>query len=278
MRAGMTILLAVVPERGVDPSLLADPSAKRLLMNRQNRSANLPPASNQNRLLAALAPSEHRRIADHLEVVPLRLKQVLHKPGDAIEHVYFPGGGFCSLLTVLKDGKMVEVATIGKEGVVGVAALPSGRHPPPALAMVQGETDICYRMTADAFQREINARGGFHDLVLHYAQALLGFIMQSTACNAVHTVEQRLGRWLLLAQDRMEQDEFPLTQEFLAMMLGVARPTVTVVAGTLEHAGLIDYRRGRVRIVDRTRLKRASCECYQTTTALLRIPTDRSPR
>jgi CRP-like cAMP-binding protein len=105
-------------------------------------------------------------------------------------------------------------------------------------------------MKVDAFRREIERRGAFHELTAHYAQALFGFVAQSTACNAVHSVEQRLARWLLMARDRMGSNEFPLTQEFVAMMLGASRPTVTVVAGTLQTAGLIKYRRGRVTIVD----------------------------
>ena len=124
-------------------------------------------------------------------------------------------------------------------------------------------------MTADAFRREMDRHGAFHDLLTRYAQAFVGFIMQSTACNAVHTVEQRLARWLLMARDRMGSDEFPLTQEFAAMMLGATRPTVTVVAGTLQRTGLIRYHRGRVTILDGRRLEAASCECYRAATDLL---------
>jgi CRP-like cAMP-binding protein len=111
--------------------------------------------------------------------------------------------------------------------------------------MVQGEGDTCYRMTAAAFRSEMDRRGPFYVLLMRFAQAFVGFVMQSTACNAVHSVEQRLARWLLMARDRMDNDNFPLTQEFVAMMLGVTRPTVTVVAITLQRAGLIKYHRGR---------------------------------
>ena len=145
---------------------------------------------------------------------------------------------------------MVEVATIGREGMLGLPAVLE-RPPGSAAAMVQAETDLCYRMTSEAFRREMDRRGPFYDLLTGYAQALIGFIMQSTACNAVHSVEQRLARWLLMAQDRVGKDEFPLTQEFVAMMLGATRPTVTIVAGTLQRAGLITYHRGRVTILDR---------------------------
>ena len=224
-------------------------------------------------LLAALPKIDRNRIVPTLDIVPLKLKDLVHKPGEAIQYLYFPGGGFCSMVTVLEDGGMVEVATIGREGVLGVTAMLDGGSPTSA-AMVQGETDVCYRMTADAFRHEMDRRGPFYELLSRYAQALVGFIMQSTACNAVHSVEQRLARWLLMAQDRMGTDEFPLTQEFVAMMLGATRPTVTVVAGTLQRAGLIMYHRGLVTVLDREKLESASCECYRAATDLLRNVTD----
>src|SRR5258708_37861214 len=116
---------------------------------------------------------------------------------------------------------------------------------------------------------EMDRGGAFYDLLTRYAQALIGFIMQSTACNAVHSVEQRLARWLLMAEDRMESDDFPLTQEFAAMMLGTTRPTVSLVAATLQKAGLITYHRGHVKVLDREKLEDASCECYRAATTLL---------
>src|SRR6266566_2745865 len=229
-------------------------------------SSNRPPPANN--LLAALPADDYARLAPTLGVIPLKLKRFLHKPGEAIDQVYFPGGGFASVVTVLKDGSMVEVATIGREGMLGMSAALS-REPSPAATMVQAETDTCYTMSAEAFRKEMDRRGAFYDLLNRYGQALIGFIMQSTACNAVHSVEQRLSRWLLLAHDRVGKDEFPLTQEFAAMMLGTSRPTVTVVAGTLQKAGLITYHRGHVSVVDREKLESASCECYRTATDLL---------
>ena len=124
-------------------------------------------------------------------------------------------------------------------------------------------------MSAEAFRREMDRRDAFYELLTRYSQALVGFIMQSTACNALHTVEQRLARWLLMAHDRMGKNVFPLTQEFVAMMLGASRPSVTIVAGTLQKAGLITYHRGVLTIVDRERLEAASCECYRRTTQLM---------
>jgi CRP-like cAMP-binding protein len=245
---------------------------RRILLPSANRP---PPTGNPNRLLAALPAPDYARILPSLTVIPLKLKDILHKPGDPIRDVYFPGGGFCSMLTVLEDGSMVEIATIGREGMVGVSAVLDGA-PVTSAAMVQGESDTCYRMKVDAFRREIDRHGVFHELMAHYAQALFGFVAQSTACNAIHSVEQRLARWLLMARDRMDCNDFPLTQEFAAMMLGASRPTVTIVASTLQKAGLIRYRHGHVTIVDPENLEAASCECYRAATGLLASVTDGS--
>jgi CRP-like cAMP-binding protein len=235
-------------------------------------SSNRPPPA--NRLLAALPADDYARLAPTLPNTPLKLKHFLHKAGEAIDQVYFPGGGFVSVVTVLKDGSMVEVATIGREGMLGISAGSDGGLS-PAAGMVQAESDVCYTMSTEAFRQEMDRRGAFYELLTRYGQALVGFIMQSTACNAVHSVEQRLSRWLLLAHDRVGKDDFPLTQEFAAMMLGTSRPTVTVVAGTLQKSGLIIYHRGHVTIVDRENLEAASCECYQTATDLLTAVTRR---
>jgi CRP-like cAMP-binding protein len=161
--------------------------------------------------------------------------------------------------------------------MVGIIAALDG-NPVTSTSMVQGETDSCYRMKADVFRREMDRRGVFCELLTHYAQALLGFIVQSTACNAVHSVEQRLARWLLMARDRMESDHFQLTQEFAAMMLGASRPTVTIVASTLQRAGLITYHRGHLTIVDGKGLEAASCECYRATTDLMNAVMNRARR
>ena len=223
----------------------------------------------ENRLLAALSVRAFARVSPFLEVMPMKLKTVLHKPGERVEHVYFPGGGFCSVLTVLTDGNMVEVATVGREGLVGMSVAVNGGARNPSTAMVQAESAVCYRIPTSAFEAELDRRGEFRTLIRRYAQAFVGVVMQSTACNAVHSVEQRLARWLLMAHDRVERDEFPLTQEFAAMMLGATRPTVTVVAGLLQKADLIAYQRGRITVVDRRGLEHASCECYGIATALL---------
>ena len=247
------------------------------MVKRRVSAADRPPPAtgSPNLLLAALPAADYARIAPALTVVPLKLKEILYKPGERIRYVYFPGGGFCSMLALLEDGEMVEVATVGREGMVGITALLGG-GPVSSISMVQGESEICYRMQANAFRREMDRRAVFYELLTNYAQALTGFIMQSTACNAVHSVEQRLARWLLMARDRMESDVFPLTQEFVAMMLGASRPTVTIVASTLQKAGLITYHRGQITILDGKKLEAASCECYRTATDLLTAVTSGS--
>ena len=226
-----------------------------------------------NGLLAALPAAERQRLMPAMDVVSLSIKQILHRAGDPVEYVYFPGGGFCSELTVLESGEMVEVATIGREGMVGIFAAQDGERA-PSVSMVQAAMGICYRLSADMFRREMDQHGPLYELMSRYMHAHVGLIMQSTACNAIHTVEQRLARWLLMAHDRVGEDEFPLTQEFVAMMLGVSRPSVTIVAGTLQKAGLITYHRGRIAILNREKLESAACECYRVVTRLLASVTD----
>ena len=240
--------------------------AKRRVAPRPHSQPNS--STHPNVLLAALPSDDYARVQRSVATIDVKLKQLLHKAGEAVDYVYFPGNGFCSVLTILSDGRMVEVATVGREGAIGVSAILDDT-PSPSVTMVQAAIDPCFRMTADAYRAEMDRHGAFYDLLTRYSQAMVGFIMQSTACNAVHHLEQRLARWLLLARDRVESDQFPITQEFLAMMLGASRPTVTVVAGTLQKAGLIKYHRGLMTIVDGEALENASCECYRTVSDLL---------
>jgi CRP-like cAMP-binding protein len=251
--------------------MAADPARRRNLSNRPPPPGNGSPprASNRNLLLAALPDDEYSRVASTLESVSLPVREFLSQPGEAFRHIYFPGDGFCSELAVLADGTMVEVAAIGREGVVGLLTATSGAAVAPGATMVQGAMKTCYRMPAAAYRAEMDRRGEFEAAVSGYSQVLTRLVMQSTACNAVHNVEQRLARWLLTAADHMRKDTFPLTQEFVAMMLGAARPTVAVVAGRLQKAGLITYHRGQITIVDRGELENAACECYRTTATLL---------
>lgn len=236
----------------------------RTLSSQLPRQTDMP-----NVLLRHLPEADYRRVCRSLHRVDMSLRAVLQHPSSPITDVFFPGGGFCSILTVLRDDSMVEVATVGREGMIGMAALFGRRELSQSLTMVQGASDACYRMPIDAFHRELNRHGAFYGVLTHYAWAHLGFLMQSTACNTKHSARQRFARWLLLAHDRIGTNEFPLTQEFAALMLGVSRPMVSMVASVLQRGGLIAYRRGFVEILNRARLEEASCECYEATTTML---------
>lgn len=239
---------------------------------------NRPSAKSRNLLLAALPQDEYDRLRPMLEIVPLKARQVLHSPGDPPKYVYFPRGGFLSSTVVMENGAMVEVATIGREGMAGLTTKgPSGTAPTNALVVGQGDSEGCYQMQVEDFRREMDECDAFMEQITRYGEAFLGVVMQSTGCNAAHSVEQRLAKWLLMAHDRMETTEFPLTQEFVAMMLGATRQTVTVVAGALQKAGLITYQRGKIRIVNRKGLEAASCECYRVSANLLRAAVVRRP-
>jgi CRP-like cAMP-binding protein len=214
-----------------------------------------------------------------LEIVALEPQHVLHNPGEASKYVYFPRSGFVSVAIALRDGSMVEVAPIGREGLAGIPATgPAMTAMTNALIVVHGEDDCAYRMRIDDFRREMDKCGVFADVVNHYGEAFLGVVMQNTGCNAAHSVEQRLAKWLLMAQDRLETPRFRITQEFLATLLGATRQTVTGVASTLQRNQVIDYARGQLEIVNRGGLEAASCECYQLSTQLLqRVAARQSP-
>ena len=190
------------------------------------------------------------------------MKQVLHKAGGKIDAVYFPGGGVWSITNVMSDGRMVEVATIGNEGVVGITAF-FGGDVSVGDAFMQVPNGDAQSMTLSAFRRELDRRGPFYDVIGRYAQALQALIMQSAACFSMHTVEERCSRWLLMTHDRVGKDEFQLTHEFLGYMLGTRRPTVSIVLGTLDKAGVIRNGTKRITVTDRKKLEEASCECYQ---------------
>jgi CRP-like cAMP-binding protein len=219
-----------------------------------------------NKLLASLPAEDFERLRPHLRTVPLSTKQVLHALNEPIRDVFFPNGGVCSITAVMADGSMVEIATVGDEGFVGINAFFGGD-------MVGGETMLqvpdtsAEALSVEAFDEEIARRGALFECAQRYSQGLLTLMMQSTACVALHSVQERCCRWLLMTHDRVRRDQFILSHEFLAMMLGSSRPTVTVVAGTLQHAGLIKYSHGKITILDRDRLEDASCECYATVKA-----------
>jgi CRP-like cAMP-binding protein len=191
--------------------------------------------------------------------VTVPVKMVLFEPGDSVDAVYFPTDGVISLVTPLHDGAIVEIATIGNEGIVGIPLVPMGRLSVRAISAVAGHS---LRMEATAFQDLFERSSAFHVLVDRYTLALFAQISQAAACNRCHSSEERLSRWLLMSHDRIGSKQFMITQEFLGQMLGVRRSTVSVSAGILQRAGLIRYVRGHVTIVDRDGLEAVSCECY----------------
>jgi CRP-like cAMP-binding protein len=216
-----------------------------------------------NRLLQTLPADEYARIAAQLRVVPMKAKQVFHKQGEPIREVYFPEGGACSLTKVMQDGKVAEIATVGNEGMLGVGVF-FGDHVSSGEALVQVPDGAAHTMSVEAFIAEMERRGAFYNRIIRYSQAFMTQIMQTTVCNGLHGVEQRCCRWLLMTHDRVRKDEFQLTHDFMAIMLGVRRPTVTLIAAKLQMEGLIRYRRGFITIADRRGLEKAACECYES--------------
>jgi len=196
----------------------------------------------------------------------VRVKQILHPRNEPIRDVFFPNGGVTSMTAAMRDGAMVEIATVGAEGLVGMDAF-LGASIMSSETMVQVPDTSAEAMSVQAFTAELDRRGSFYDCVQRYSQGLMILMMQSTACMALHPVQERGCRWLLMTHDRVGRDDFQLSHEFLAMMLGSTRPTVSVVAGTLHKAGLIKYTHGRITILDRQGLEAASCECYATVKA-----------
>ena len=212
-----------------------------------------------NHVLAALPADEMRRLLRQLTEVSLEIKTVLFEPGEPIAAVHFPLDGVISLVTPLEDGAIVEVATVGNEGIVGVPLFPGGSLAVRAISQVPGRA---LRMGARAFLTELERRDALYEVVQNYTAALFGQIAQAAACNRLHSNEERLSRWLLMSHDRVGLDEFAITHEFLGQMLGSRRATVTLSAGILQAAGLIRYQRGHVTILDRRGLEGVSCECY----------------
>jgi len=229
----------------------------------------VPSDPRANRLLAALADADYVRIGPHLELAPLALGKVLYEPGVRMRHVYFPTTSIVSLLYVMADGASAEIAVVGNEGVVGISLFMGGETT-PSRAVVQSAGE-CYRLKADLLKEEFNRSGPTMHLLLRYTQALITQMAQTAVCNRHHSVDQQLCRWLLLSLDRLPSDELTMTQELMANMLGVRREGVTEAAGKLQDAGLIQYHRGRIKVLDRPGLEARTCECYD----VVRRETDR---
>jgi len=222
------------------------------------RRGNAAPCA--NRLLALLPRKDYEQLRPHLEYAPLKYRQSLYRANRPIGFVYFIETGVGSLVNTMANGDAAEVGTIGNEGVVGLPLLlQDARSPTSVYVQVPGSG---LRMKASLFQKELAASATMRTVMLHYAHAFFNQVAQSAACNQFHSLDKRCCRWLLMTHDRMGSDDFLLTQEFLAMMLGVQRTGVTAAAGALQRAGLITYSRGNVTIRNRRGLERRACECY----------------
>lgn len=215
----------------------------------------------RNRILSALPPADLGRLRPHLQQLPLRQKQILHEAGKAIEHVLFIEEGVVSVLTTMAEGDAVEVRMAGREGLTGFPYI-LGAHSLRHEIIVQAPGSAL-RMSAAVFKTEFDRSEALRRAVLRYIDLALSMTAQTAACNSMHSVEQRCGRWLLNASDRMGSNTMPMTHEFLAALLGVRRSGVTVVAGKLQGSGLIRYHRGGLTILDREGLERDACECYR---------------
>jgi CRP-like cAMP-binding protein len=213
-----------------------------------------------NQILAALSPSDLKLLNPHLKNLVLRQGDVLLEQDSHMKHFYFPTEGMVSLVAMNQDGGSVEIAAIGREGIVG-AALADGTGTAPMTAIVQVAGHGA-QIGAEQFHAAVRASGTLRAVLGHHNEALLAQIVRSVACNSQHTVEARMCRWLLIVHDRVDGDVLHLTQEFLGQMLGTQRTTVNVTARTLQKAGLIKYSRGRITVVDRAGLEESACECY----------------
>jgi CRP-like cAMP-binding protein len=218
------------------------------------------PDIKQNRLLAALAPAEARRLRPYLDPVTMELGHVIYESGRRTDHVYFPTTSIVSLLYVLEDGASAEIAVVGRDGMVGISLFMGGETT-PSRAVVQSAGEALM-LPAGVLKAEFDRGGALQHLLLRYTQALITQMAQTAVCNRHHSVDQQLCRWLLLSLDRLPSDELIMTQELIANMLGVRREGVTAAAVKLQDAGVINYRRGHITVLDRPKLESLSCECY----------------
>jgi CRP-like cAMP-binding protein len=234
------------------------------------RSSRLLPDGTllHNRLLGALPAADYARIKQQLRMNTAVVGRTLQQHGSPVSDVYFPNGGVYSVTNEMRNGSLVEVATVGREGMLGIGVF-LGDRSSAGRTFLQVPNGPLPSMTVSCFIKETVA-GPFREVVALYAQANLLQIMQCAACNALHDVKQRCCRWLLQTQDRVGSKEFVLKHEFLAIMLGVHRPTVTVVMGTLQDSGLIASKYGRIRVLKRKKLQDAACECYEVIRAHFR--------
>jgi CRP-like cAMP-binding protein len=235
--------------------------SKRTPRKTSRATASDPHEPAQNHLLRALPATEFERLHSHLELVEMPLGEVLYESGSQLSYVYFPTTSIVSLLYVMEDGASAEIAVVGNEGMVGVALFMGGETT-PSRALVQS-AGHAFRLRGAVLKEEFRRATALQHLLLRYTQALLTQMAQTAVCNRHHSVDQQLCRWLLLSLDRLPTNKLTMTQELIANMLGVRREGVTEAAGKLQVSGLIHYSRGHITVLDRPRLERQACECYQ---------------
>ena len=221
---------------------------------------DLPFDPRQNQMLAAMSAAEWERIGPKLEFIDMPLGAVLYEPGEIMSHAYFPVTAIVSKMSVMKNGATAEIAVVGCEGMVGIAQFLSGQ-PGPSRAVVQS-AGYGFRLRSNVLAQELIDLPPLASMLLRYTQALIAQTSQTAICNRHHSIEQQLCRWLLLSLDRLRSNEVVMTQELIANMLGVRRQGVTGAARALLHDGVINYRQGRITVLDRTQLEQRCCECY----------------
>ena len=219
-----------------------------------------PDSLQRNYLLAALSATERARLEPHLEAVDMPLGAVLYESGDVLRHVYFPVDSIVSLLYVMENGASAEISVVGNDGLIGIALFMGGETT-PSRAIVQS-AGSAYRLNGKQLKNEFHRNGHMQELLLRYTQALITQMAQTAVCNRHHSLDQQLCRWLLLSLDRLQGPELVMTQELIANMLGVRREGVTEGALKLQKAGLIQYARGRITVLNRAALEARTCECY----------------
>nr|WP_241973668.1 Crp/Fnr family transcriptional regulator [Aliidiomarina shirensis] len=215
----------------------------------------------QNHLLASLPAEIIARFTPHLRLVKLQLGQCLYESGDELKHVFFPTNSVISLLYIMENGDSAEMSVIGNDGIIGIALFMGGESM-PNRAVVQSSGNA-YQLPGGILKQEFLRHGDFHGVLLRYTQSLMTQMAQTAVCNRHHSIEQQLCRWLLLSLDRTPSNVLIMTQELIASMLGVRRERVAIAAGKLQKLGIIEYHRGRLTILARTKLEKLSCECYQ---------------
>lgn len=222
----------------------------------------MPPSPYQNRILASLPAAEIGRLAPHLSQMKFEEGRILLDSGQKTRYAYFLEAGLGSIVTIMKNGRSVEVSVVGRDGMIGLPAL-LGTDSLPNRAFIQ-IAGSGYRLPAAELTKEFERRGKLHEKLQRYIQAHVVQVSQTAACNRLHEISERLARWLLMCQDRTDSALLQITHKSLAAMLGAPRPTVTLAAGILQKRGLVDYTRAKIRILNRKGLEAAACECYRT--------------